>query len=232
MPRSRTPAVAEAPAPPTSTPTDDRLHVKDLLTDPRQTRRHTPRNLGMIGDALQEVGAARSIVIDEDNTILAGHGTVEAAGERGLTAVRVVEADGHELIAVRRRNLTPEQKAKLAIYDNRASDLAEFDLSALVRVTDELNIDRTLFFNPNELRALEDRDLTRGLETIISAGGKDAAGSAPSVPEGYVAFSVVLPQGDHDALRATLARIKDQRQVATLADALAILVRHYDDTAP
>src|SRR5205823_2856405 len=59
------------------------------------------------------VGAARSIVIDEANMILAGHQTTTAAGNVGIERVRVVEADGQELIAVRRRGLTDQQKAYL-----------------------------------------------------------------------------------------------------------------------
>lgn len=37
----------------------------------------------MVVDALHKVGAARSIVIDENNVILAGNGVTEAAGEAG-----------------------------------------------------------------------------------------------------------------------------------------------------
>ena len=55
---------------------------------------------------LQEVGAARSIVIDEKGVVLAGNATIKAAGQAGLARVKVVDADGSEIIAVRRRNLT------------------------------------------------------------------------------------------------------------------------------
>src|SRR4051812_15328925 len=100
-------------------------HIKDLVPDPKNARRHTPRNVGTITDALRDVGAARSIVIDEDNVILAGNATIEAAAGAGITNVQVVEADGQTVIAVRRHGLTPQQKARLALYDNRAAELAE-----------------------------------------------------------------------------------------------------------
>ena len=38
----------------------------------------------MVVDALQEVGAARSIVIDEKGVVLAGNATIKAAGQAGL----------------------------------------------------------------------------------------------------------------------------------------------------
>src|SRR4026208_1231298 len=103
-------------------------HIKDLVPDPANRRSHNPRNLGMVVDALQQVGAARSIVIDENNVILAGNGVTEAAAEAGITQVRVVEADGQELIAVRRTGLSAAQKRALAIYDNRTGELATWNV--------------------------------------------------------------------------------------------------------
>jgi DNA modification methylase len=85
----------------------------------------------MVVDALHLVGAARSIVIDEDNVVLAGNGVTEAAAEAGITKVHVVDVDGSTLVAVRRSGLTPEQKRALAIYDNRTAELAEWDADQL-----------------------------------------------------------------------------------------------------
>ncbi|MDP9359284.1 MAG: hypothetical protein M3R02_29165, partial [Chloroflexota bacterium] len=98
--------------------------LSTLTPDPRNARKHNDRNLAQIEAALREVGAARSVVVDEHGVILAGNATVQAAMQAGLTRVRVVEADGSELVAVRRTNLTPEQKRRLALHDNRAAELA------------------------------------------------------------------------------------------------------------
>lgn len=81
----------------------------------------------MVVDALREVGAARSIVIDEDGMILAGNGVTEAATAAGITKVRVIHAEGDELIAVQRSGLTPDQKRALAMFDNRTAELAEWN---------------------------------------------------------------------------------------------------------
>ena len=68
--------------------------IADLSPDPANARKHSPRNVGMIEDALHEVGAARSIVIDENNMVLAGNATIEAAASAGIEKVLVVETDG------------------------------------------------------------------------------------------------------------------------------------------
>lgn len=105
--------------------------IDDLVLDPDNRRAHNSRNLGMVADALREVGAARSIVIDEGDVVLAGNGVTQASRDAGITRVRVIETDGTEIIAVRRRGLTPEQKRALAIYDNRTAELATWNVEQL-----------------------------------------------------------------------------------------------------
>lgn len=112
-------------------------HLRDLTPDSRNARTHTPRNVGTIVSALHEVGAARSIVIDDDGVILAGNATVEAAAEAGITKVQVVDADGETIIAVRRRGLTAQQKTRLALADNRAAELADWDTDVLAALAAE-----------------------------------------------------------------------------------------------
>ena len=108
------------------------MRVQDLTFDPKNPRRRTERGEALLQQSLQEVGAARSIVIDENNVILAGNGTVEAAGQIGISRVRIVEADGEEIIAVRRSGLTDEQKRRLSLLDNRTAELAEWDTEQLL----------------------------------------------------------------------------------------------------
>lgn len=120
-------------------PADETVGLSTLTPDPRNARRHPDRNLRLLEAALREVGAGRSIVLDEEGVVLAGNATVEAAGRAGITSVRVVDADGSELVAVRRSGLTAEQKTRLALLDNRAAELAGWDagvLAALAADTD------------------------------------------------------------------------------------------------
>jgi hypothetical protein len=128
-------------------------HIRDLLPDPTNRRRHAPRNVGLIVDALHTVGAARSIVIDEQNVVLAGNATIDAAAEAGIEKVRVVEASGDEIIAVRRRDLTDEQKRQLAMFDNRSAELADWDVEQL-KADVGAGLDLGAFFEPAELADL------------------------------------------------------------------------------
>lgn len=128
--------------------------IAELKRDPKNARKHTRRNIDMLVGSLQEVGAARSIVIDEDDMILAGHGVIEAAGLAGIKRLRVIEADGNEIIAVRRSGLTQTQKRKLSLYDNRVAELADWDpeiLAGMIAEDEDLLAD---MFTADELAAL------------------------------------------------------------------------------
>jgi hypothetical protein len=157
-------------------------HIRDLVPDPANRRSHNPRNVGMIVDALHQVGAARSIVIDEDNVVQAGNGVVEAAAEAGITKVRVVDVDGSTLVAVRRSGLTPEQKRALAMFDNRTAELAEWN-AAQLQADALAGVDLSPWFSASELTALG----------IDGAGSVSAAEAAQTLAErfGVPPFSVL-----------------------------------------
>ena len=123
--------------------------IKDLKSDHKNARKRTDRSAELIKESLQRYGAARSIVIDEDNRILAGNGTIEGAKEAGIERVRVIETDGDEVIAVRRTGLTEEQKVGLALADNRTADLSEWDQEMLNSLSQQHDI--TLFFSQDDL---------------------------------------------------------------------------------
>lgn len=128
-------------------------HIGDLVADPHNRRTHSPRNVEMIAAALRSVGAARSIVIDEGDGVLAGNGVLEGAALAGITKLQIVEADGDTIIAVRRRGLSEEQKRALAIYDNRTAELAEWNIDQL-SADQRDGLELASFFFDDELAAL------------------------------------------------------------------------------
>ena len=107
--------------------------LADLRPDKHNARRHTPANIGLIADSLQEVGAARSIVVDEDNEIMGGNGVYEAAAQVGMEDVVFVDVDGNTIVAVRRHGLSARQKERLALLDNRAGELSDWDVVELAK---------------------------------------------------------------------------------------------------
>jgi hypothetical protein len=159
------------------------VDLSALKADPENARKHTPRNIGLIGDSLNETGAWRSIAIDEDNTVYAGNGVVEAAAERGIERVMIVEADGNTLVAVRRTDLTIEQKRRAALFDNRAGEFALWDKDKLQALAGG-GTDLTNLWKPEELERL----------FKVAASQPLAPGGAPDVDGGAMEPLTDLPE--------------------------------------
>ena len=119
---------------------DKTISTADLKQDPKNVRKRTAQSAHLIKESLKSFGAARSIVIDEDGRVLAGNGTIEAANDLGITAVRVIETEGDEIIAVKRTGLDESEKVGLALADNRTSDLSEWDGLMLQQLSTEQDI--------------------------------------------------------------------------------------------
>ena len=106
--------------------------MEAIKFDKRNYRKHNQRNKELIKKSLEECGAGRSIVIDNDNEIIAGNGIYEQAQALNIP-VKVIETDGSELVVVKRTDLNTddEKRKKLAVMDNSTSDSSEFDLELL-----------------------------------------------------------------------------------------------------
>ena len=114
--------------------------INSLKSDHKNARKRTDRSANLIKESLERFGAARSIVIDENDRVLAGNGTIQGAKAAGIENVRVIETDGKEIIAVKRTGLSEEEKVGLALADNRTSDLSEWDAEMLKQLSEEQDL--------------------------------------------------------------------------------------------
>ena len=98
----------------------------EIKFDKRNYRKHGNKNKKLIKKSLEECGAGRSIVIDNDGEIIGGNGIYEAWGNK---PVKVIETDGSELVVVKRTDLRTgdEKRKRLAVLDNSTSDTSEID---------------------------------------------------------------------------------------------------------
>ncbi|SHF49425.1 ParB N-terminal domain-containing protein [Dysgonomonas macrotermitis] len=107
--------------------------MSKLKFDPKNYRIHGEKNKRLIRKSLEDCGAGRSILFDNENCIIAGNGVYEQAQELGLK-VRVIESDGTELIAIKRTDLKTEDSRRkaLALADNYTNDTSVFDIEAVM----------------------------------------------------------------------------------------------------
>jgi site-specific DNA-methyltransferase (adenine-specific) len=167
--------------------------INDLQNDPKNARKRTDRSSKLIKESLQKFGAARSIVIDENNRILAGNGTIAGAKAAGIKNLKVIETDGNEIIAVKRTGLSEDEKVGLALADNRTSDLSEWDLNMLEELSQEHDLNP--WFDNDDLKEL------LGETEILPSEGLTDPDDVPKVPEEPITnFGDIWQLGNHKLL--------------------------------
>ena len=98
----------------------EKVALVNISPDPANVRKHTRRNLEAIKASLRRFGQQKPIVIDNNNVVRAGNGTLAAAAEMGWKEVAVV-----------RTQLAGADAVAYAIADNRTAELAQWDEQAL-----------------------------------------------------------------------------------------------------
>ena len=145
------------PAPATeATPvTVEVVSLEAVVSDPANARKHDEKNRRAIRGSLRRFGAGRSIVLDKNNVVRAGNGTVEEARAEGFTEVLVVTPKPGQLVAVKRPDWSETEATGYALADNRAGELAEWDESRLMdqlRAIEQDGLDpATVGFDPEDL---------------------------------------------------------------------------------
>lgn len=116
-----------------------------LVEDPSNARKHDQRNIKAIKKSLESFGQQKPIVVDEDMTVIAGNGTLEAACELGWEEIFVVVT-----------KLSEHEKTAYAIADNRTAELADWDKQTLAQLYDDIPPDlaESTGFSVEELTAL------------------------------------------------------------------------------
>src|SRR5580692_5565568 len=96
----------------------------------RNARRHDRAQLDLISRSMVEFGWTTPVLVDEDDTILAGYGRVEAAKDLGLTHAPVMVA----------RGWSEAQKKAYMLADNQIALRAGWDEAILKLELDELQL--------------------------------------------------------------------------------------------
>ncbi len=140
------------------------MNINELNFDKRNANKHTQKGLKLLEKSLSKLGAARSIVLDKDNNIIAGNGVIEVAGQIGMNHIRVIETDGNEIVAVKRTDVSIDSKKgrELAIADNAtAINSIDFDFDVITDLSNDFDLD---LLKEWEVPAVDYSDKTKYLD--------------------------------------------------------------------
>ena len=102
------------------------VDIRDIIPDDHNFNAGTEKGREMIEKSFRELGAGRSILLDKNNRIIAGNKSQQAAIATGITKVRIVDTEGDEIVAVRRRDVDLDSKMgrELAFADNATQQVS------------------------------------------------------------------------------------------------------------
>jgi ParB-like chromosome segregation protein Spo0J len=100
------------------------LPTSSIIPDPKNARKHPPRQLAQLKAGIGHFGFAVPVLIDENSVLIAGHARLEAAHSLGMPLVPTIRLE----------HLNAAQKKALALADNKLGDLSSFDPDALADV--------------------------------------------------------------------------------------------------
>jgi ParB-like chromosome segregation protein Spo0J len=108
-----------------------RRKVSALVPYARNSRTHSPEQIGQIAASIKEWGFTTPILVDADGQIIAGHGRLLAAQKLGLNEVPTMTAEGW----------TDAQKKAYVIADNKLALNAGWDIEMLKIEMQDLEAD-------------------------------------------------------------------------------------------
>lgn len=206
--------------------------VERLVFHARNARRHPKRNLDEIEASLKDHGQVRAAIIttrpmilagdvvSPPGTLLVGNGMVRAARERlGWTHVAVLGFAGSEVEA-----------RKLALRDNRTSELAEWDYEPLgleLRELGEMGVVLDeIGWTPDEAAPLLEADFNPGAPGTGTGSGTNGGGVGGSAKPG---IHLTDPQRQAVDRGVEACRRKKNNPALTTAECLALICQEYAD---
>jgi DNA modification methylase len=147
----------------------EQIQLATLIPYINNSRTHSDEQVAQIAASIKEFGFNNPILVDKDNSIIAGHGRLQAARKLGLT----------EVPCVRLEHLTETQRKAYIIADNRLALNAGWDNELLTIELNELLADgfalEILGFDSDELKTL--------LDPLEPTEGLVDEDQVPEVPE-------------------------------------------------
>ncbi len=126
------------------------LKIADLKPYSKNARTHSKAQVALLVENIIEFGFTTPLLIDSENSVIAGHGRLLAMGVLKKNSVPCVRMD----------NLTKKQVKALRLADNKITEMSGWDMDMVIEELKELDIEMVKLtgFNTDLLAEVEDKD--------------------------------------------------------------------------
>jgi site-specific DNA-methyltransferase (adenine-specific) len=175
------------------------MSVETLIPYAKNARTHSDEQVAQIAGSIKEFGFNNPVLVDKDNSVIAGHGRLMAARKLGMDKVPVVQL-GH---------MTEAQRKAYVLADNRIALNSGWDTGMLSLELQDLkdDIDLSLLgFDPDELDAL-----LNPIEETEGLTDEDAVPDVPDEPKTKLGDIYIL--GNHRLMCGDSCSVTDMEKL-------------------
>ena len=200
-------------------------HIADIIPYERNPRNHPESQIDKLANSISQWGFTVPILIDEEGTVIAGHGRLYAAQKLGFDLVPAIITEGW----------TEEQKRAYVIADNKLQEGSDWNLQVMAsELRDLLDVGFDINLagvSETEFHVFSGTESSNEFKfdyqpKLLS----DEIEAAPrkKTDEGFVEFALVMREESKIMLLSKLNEIKELHQLESNEDALMVLVASYD----
>lgn len=144
--------------------------IKELKPYKKNTKKHSKEQVEQIANSIKEFGFTQPVIIDKNNSVVAGHGRILGAKKAGLKQVPTVCLE----------DLTEEQIKAYRLVDNKLNE-SEWDDVLLAQELEELDKEQMKLFGFDFGEYVEEEEKKYTMKTNIPQ--YEIKGETPSISE-------------------------------------------------
>jgi DNA modification methylase len=161
----------------------ERVATESVKSNPRNAKEHPDLQIALIAENIRTFGFNHPLLIDENGTLIGGHGRLAAALVLGLKQVPVL----------RLANLSQQEKRAVALADNKLAELGRWNTEMLRLELKELTIDAGDLTFDYAITGFDTVEIDQIVCGEPSSGNRD---SADEVPRPAAVDAAVTEAGD------------------------------------
>lgn len=202
----------------------EQIDIDKLIPYANNAREHSDKQIAEIAGSIRAFGFNNPILIDKDNTVIAGHGRLFAGMKLELKKVP----------CIRLEHLSETEKQAYILADNKIALNSTWNLNMLdfeLKSLQDKEVDLALLgFSAEDLsRLADDKDQQRLDQMVADAGIDDDVDTSDRPDTEMFPLSIMLEHEQRDTVFKAIRKAKEENDFENSGQAIWLICKEYLD---